>query len=194
MASASTNKTIWNLAIIGILGFLAWKLWPTIRKQLNQGGGGGGSVGGGGGGQSPYYPSQQQQSPNRPSASFGGGSGGSGGGFGSSLSSIWNSLVKAGTYAGSTPSQQDYVDSFLGAEQIDANNNWTPEIENLPLASYSPDDPNAPWNSGNDTGDYYPDDFDPSTWGDIGGGGPSGFDGGDVGSNNDPGWDSGQYD
>jgi hypothetical protein len=116
MASASTNKTIWTLGIVGVLIFLAIKLWPAIRHAINSGSGGGGGVGPGGaagGAQSPMYPQS-----NSPMSSLGSNLGlGSGGGAGAGqtsnpLSNFIGQLLDSYTnYENESPSQQAYVDS-----------------------------------------------------------------------------------
>lgn len=80
MASASTNRTIWTVAIVAVFLFLAWKLWPAIKKLLNGGSGGSsGSAGAVGGAASPY-PFQenpyQSGTGNQASLGFGSGQGG----------------------------------------------------------------------------------------------------------------------
>lgn len=85
MATKSTDKTIWTLALIGVVVFLAWKLWPALKNKLNGGGGssGGGAIGGtsAGGDEDPYGQGQQQGA----GVSFGSGQGqGSGAGAASS--------------------------------------------------------------------------------------------------------------
>jgi hypothetical protein len=84
MASANTNKTIFTIGVIAVIGFLTWKLWPALSKAIkNFGSGGGGSAGGAVGGgygnsglgyDNPY---NQNQSP-LGSLNFGGGQGGGG--------------------------------------------------------------------------------------------------------------------
>jgi hypothetical protein len=84
----STNKTIWVLALVGILVFLVWKLWPAIRNKLNSGGGSsGGAVGGLSGGNGyPYYP--QQSGGNGLGGNLGFGNGGNQSTYGAATDSL----------------------------------------------------------------------------------------------------------
>jgi hypothetical protein len=72
MATKSTNGKIWTVAIVAILAFLVYKLWPSLKKLLSgasSGSGSGGGATGAGYYANPYqYPSNQGQSP---SMSFG---------------------------------------------------------------------------------------------------------------------------
>ena len=65
MATANTNKTIFALGIVAVLGFLAYKLWPAIRRAINSGSGGGsGGVGPASAASSPNpYSSQPSSGP-----------------------------------------------------------------------------------------------------------------------------------
>lgn len=154
MATKSTNKTIWTLALVGVLIFLSIKLWPSIKKLFASGGGGSGGAGGvGASGQQPY-----------PQSGSGGGGGGlsfpSGGGTQGSSSFLQNlsNLLYQGTYAGSTPGQQDYIDSFLNQPLMSLDQQGIPLEQptnyDFGTSGYSYNDPNAPWNSGSDTADY----------------------------------------
>lgn len=98
MATKSTDKTIWTLALILIAGFLTWKLWPALKNKLNGGGGsgGGGAIGGTSaeGDENPYGQGGAQQGAG---ISFGSGNGagssqqgGSSSAFGNWLNSVLN--------------------------------------------------------------------------------------------------------
>lgn len=98
MATKTTNKTIWTLALIGIIGFLVWKLWPAIRNRLNSGGSsGGGAVGGTtASGGYPYNPYSQNGGP-QAGLSFGGNSGSSNSNGSSGSLSAWiNNILNQG--------------------------------------------------------------------------------------------------
>jgi hypothetical protein len=75
-SSANRDRMIWTLVLAAVVVFLAWKLWPAIKKALESiGGGSGGSGGAGGvGGATNPYPFQEPQQ--------GGGGGGIGAGLG----------------------------------------------------------------------------------------------------------------
>lgn len=97
MASKSTDKTIWTLALVAIVGFFAWKLWPYLKNKLTGGGSSGGAIGGtSASGQYPYYPDNNQGGGQGAGLNFGGGGGGGGGGgsapgsFSAWLSSVLN--------------------------------------------------------------------------------------------------------
>ena len=109
MATKTTNKTLWTVALIAAFAFAAWKLLPILARKLNGGSSGGGSGVGGGGGV-PYFPGQSEQ-PGSGSGSglnFGTGNGnGPGGGFNN-------------PYFGGPISAQNALDSFItGTQQID---------------------------------------------------------------------------
>jgi hypothetical protein len=165
--AASTDKTIWTLGLVGAFAFLVWKLWPALKKFLNDAGGGSG--GGGSVGQaasaSPYPFFEPSQGSNggglSGSANLGGGGGGNGGppvgGSSNPISALGNAinnLFSDAVNAEDTLADQSQleVDSAQAAEPVldqiptESIQNWTN------FDSYTPDDPNAPWNSGLDTG------------------------------------------
>jgi len=148
MASANTNKTIFTLGITAVIIFLAVKLWPAIRRAINQSGGGSSGSQGGGVGASggyPYSPNQQSGQQNPFSANFGQGGQGSGGPFNLKT---WTNLMQAGTYAGSPPSTQSWLQGLLDQTPSGYPTSIPLEpLQNLPLESYSYNDPNAPWNA-----------------------------------------------
>jgi hypothetical protein len=67
--TAQTQKTLLSLGIFGVLVFLAWKIWPTVKHAISGGrsSGSGGTSGGVSAG-NPYYGYPQQQ-PQRSSGS-----------------------------------------------------------------------------------------------------------------------------
>ncbi len=147
MATKNTNKTIFAIGIVAILGFLAYKLWPAIQKKLNSSSGGGSTGGGAGsaGGGNPY--GQQPQSGQRPSISLGGSPNGSGntsgipGLAGFAAAQQWlDNFVAGSTFANSTPAQQEYIDSQYitpgSEEMLDNDVNFPNSIPTVPLQNY----------------------------------------------------------
>jgi hypothetical protein len=146
MASKSTNRTIWTIGLLIVLAFLVWKVWPAIKGALNRAGGGGSSGGAGSIGSGGQYPYQGNPSQGSGGPSFGAGggpSGGSGGGF-SSAGQAWQALI------------QDVQQGWQNAWSLpsDSGMNLSDTIPYVPLQtlddlpSWTPDDPNAPWNDG----------------------------------------------
>jgi len=130
----STNKTIWTLGLVGVVVFLAWKLWPAIRNKLNGSGSGGGAVGattagsqypfdpygqGGGGGSQPGV-----------GANFGGGPGGQSGE--NPLQEWLNQIVNEGYY---NASQIDNAggDSYGNILASDEGDLYDLDEQGLPL-------------------------------------------------------------
>lgn len=211
MASKSTNKTLWTMALIAVIGYMAYKLLPDLMKKLSDNGGGSGSNSVGG---VQYYPpdygedqGQGQQNRNPLGFNFGGpgntsGQGGAYGG-GNILANFLNQVT--GYNAQTMPYfNQQNADLDL---QSQANDTIPLEAyQNLSdLPSWSPDDPNAPWNSDSngstllETTDYTgPDsisggDITGGSGGLVGGSGGSGGDnggGGAAGDNNGDGYGS----
>lgn len=63
--TSSTKNTIWALGIVGILAFLAYKLWPSLQRAINKGatsGSAGAGSAGGASNASPYYPNYENES------------------------------------------------------------------------------------------------------------------------------------
>ena len=174
----SDNKTLINLVIIAGIGFILWKLWPTIKKGL----GGSSSGYSGSGGASPQYPypNQSPQQPSGPSLSLGGGGsqGGGGGGGGGGLGGWLNNILNQGySNAAALGNPEDSALTDLNNQGLNSSE-YGPGFDNLTLQnlnnlpSYSANDPNAPWNSdtsGTDVGSYDlssvaidPGNYDPS--------------------------------
>jgi hypothetical protein len=149
MATKDTRKTIVTLGIVGVIIFLAVKLWPAIAKKINLSSGGGGTGGGPGsiGGGSPYG-QQPSGGPQLPSISFGGGGNPSGApgaapnqnALISGLQQMIQTFASQGSYAGSTPAQQEYIDSLdvnpLSAEALDNDADYPDSIPDLPTQNY----------------------------------------------------------
>jgi hypothetical protein len=157
MAKKSTNKTIWTLGLVGVMCFLAVKLWPALKKRMVQTSSGGGGVTGATTASSPYYNPYQNPSSSSPQSSIGAGFGsGTKNQNGSQMSSYTESAAKAlanGDYTsenqyaiaalyneqngyseGSIPNSsvgQDLIDQ----EQIGLNNDSF--LSNVPLADNS---------------------------------------------------------
>lgn len=171
MASSSTNKTIWTVALIAVFGFLAFKLLPGLLKKLgssdSNGGGGSNSVGG-----VSYYPPDYGQGQGQGGGQSAGlNLGGNGSQQGSSLNPggiLSNFLNQVNGYNASTmgyfnsqntsldyqeqPSE-DTVGPFTTGTFSDLLSSWDAatgqySLQNMDLQSFSPDDPNAPWNDG----------------------------------------------
>lgn len=158
MASANTNKTIWTLAIIAVLVFLAWKLWPAIKNAIsNSGSGGGGAVGSTTASGWPYDPYSSSGQGSGPGLSLGSGLGSGNGSssYGSNtvnpLTSWINSIFSQGQYDASGMNTDDDL------EQIDENGLPLEPLQNMPLQSWTQDDPNAPWNEDDE-------DLDPTAY------------------------------
>lgn len=150
-----TKKSKQNLAkgavVVGLI-FVAWKVWPAIKAKLSKrtaAGGGGGGVGPSSL-QYPYRqnPSQQPQS----SPSFGSSTGGQQPGSSSSnysrnvLASFMNMI--AADRQNDLPTlnaEQSSIDAQIAASTNNDSIAYQP-LQNLDLGSWSPDDPNAPWN------------------------------------------------
>jgi hypothetical protein len=99
--TASTNRTIWTVALITLLGLVIWKAWPAIKNALNRIGSGG-SGGGGATTANGYLP---QQNPY--------GQGGSGSPFGGSLGGGPGGSSYPGSGLGVTPSSfSDWLSSI----------------------------------------------------------------------------------
>jgi len=81
-SSSNRDRTIWTLALVAVVVFLAWKLWPALKKLLNgaSGSGSGGGSGAVGGAANPYpfYENPSGQG-NSGSGNFGFGAGSGGG-------------------------------------------------------------------------------------------------------------------
>lgn len=165
MATANTNKTILALGFVAVLGFLAYKLWPAIRRAINSGSGGSGGVGpASAAGLGPYSSPQQAQNNPFSGLSAGIGTPGSGQGGPQTFGNTIGGLIAAMTYAGNTPGQQTYLANLLDQPESGYPTSIPLQpLQNLTdLPSWSPDDPNAPWNSGTDLSDYSP--ADDSSW------------------------------
>lgn len=176
MASSNTNKTILAVAIGAVLVFLAIKLWPALRSKLNGGSGGSGATGSTSAWEpySPYgYGQQGNNSGLNAGGSFGPGTG-SGGRFsaaqqtlGQFLSGIdnfnENSMPFFNQLLNNDEAQIDSaspstVGPFTQGPFSDLLSLWDQatgqyDLQNLnDLPSWSPDDPNAPWNSSGGSG------------------------------------------
>jgi hypothetical protein len=144
MASANTNRTIFAIGVTVILGFLAVKLWPAIRRAINQSasgaGGGAGAGGAAGAAYNPYYP--QQQSGQGGGLSLGAGSAGGSSSSPFSPLNIIANLVNATSYGNQSPAQQRYINSQLDTELVNVDQAGLPlEPEQLlPLQSWYPTD------------------------------------------------------
>lgn len=168
MATANTNKTIFALGIVAVLGFLAYKLWPAIRRAINSGSGGGsGGVGPASAASSPYNPYSSQPS-SGPSlgASLGSGSTSPGAASVSAARQFLQNFIGQGSYQNSTPSQQEYINTM--ADQLPANYPDSIPYEqtqnfDVNQLAYSPDD------IGTDTADYNPYDYADTISPDAGG-------------------------
>ncbi|MGA2908370.1 MAG: hypothetical protein ABSE36_11755 [Terracidiphilus sp.] len=188
MATANTNKTIFALGIVAVLGFLAYKLWPAIRRAINSGssGGGGGGVGPASAASNPYgYSSEPNSSGPSLGANFGGGQPGSaqsGAALSSALRQSLQNLIGSGSYANSTPAQQEYINTM--ADQLPSD--YPDQIAYEPLQNF---DVNqlafSPDSLGTDTSSYDPSAYadtlsvDPGLYIDDGSGDGSGDGGGD---------------
>jgi hypothetical protein len=215
MASKSTNSMLWTLAIIAVLGFAAFELIPALLKKIGSGsssGTGSNSVGG-----VQYYPpdygqDQGQGQQNPLGLSFGGppgSSNGQGGTFagGNILSNFLNQVTgynaQTMPYFNQQNANLDYESQANDTIPLEAYQN----LSDLP--SWSPDDPNAPWNSDSngstllETTDYSNIDtvdgsggsgaigtIDGSGGAGLGGSGGSGGGGGAAGDNNGTGFGS----
>lgn len=214
----TTDKTLWTIALIAIVGYFAFKLLPDLVKKLGSGGSGGSnSVGG-----VQYYPPDYGEEGNegqRSPLNFGLG-GGNGGGYssggGNALSDFLNQIAgynqQSMGYFDSLNTDMDYqemggvatVGPFTTGTFSDLLSSWDAatgeySLQNMTdLPSWSADDPNAPWNSsggngsggGLDTQEFTgPDSI---SGGDYGGsGGFIGGSGGDLGGSGGFGGDDG---
>jgi hypothetical protein len=169
MASANTNKTVFALGIVAVIGYLAYKLWPAIRKAINSSsGGGGGGVGPGsiaGGGGDPY--SSQQGGGPQIGASVGSGSGsgsgaglpaGNGGALSAAVSQFLANFIGQGSYANSTPAQQEYIQGLADqpAESTDAYGIPTVALQNFDVNELATDLPSTEVSSYGTDSDYSP--------------------------------------
>ena len=114
MATKSTNKTLWTVALVAVFGFAVWKLLPVLARKLNGGGGGGGGSVGSGGSGLPYYPQNPydsgQQGSQNPLANL---SFGNGLGKGSSGSNLSDYGSGTGLSAADTIAALTYADGDL---------------------------------------------------------------------------------
>lgn len=125
----STNKTIWTLALVAILGFLAYKLWPAIKNKINGGAGSGGAIGGTTAG-NPYNPYGSGQGGPAPGGGAGlGGSQSGGYGGGSGLGNWISQVLNQGYYNASE------LGSASDLESSDAAGLGDLDAAGLPLAN-----------------------------------------------------------
>jgi hypothetical protein len=158
MATANTNKTILALGVVAVLGFLAYKLWPAIRKAINSGSGGGSGGAGpasAGSSTSPYNPYQNQGSGSSLGASMGSNPSTSPSNVGaagrSALQQSLQNLISGSSYANNTPAEQDLLNTLVDQSPSDYPTS-------IPLEEYQLFDVNqmaySPSDDGTDTADY----------------------------------------
>lgn len=135
--TASEKNTIFYLGILGVLAYVAVKLWPSIRRALNMSSTGGSASGTGASNSSPYYPDYENESASQgnllsqllnalsgnPSSAKASGQIGTGGAMPSSLGpgssgSSFNSLVAEADASSWNPATQNTMEQQL--EQDDA--------------------------------------------------------------------------
>lgn len=182
MATKNTNKTIFALGIVGVIIFLAVKLWPAIAKKLNLSSGGGGtgggpgSIGGGAGG---YPPQGGGPQPNPLSLGLGGGQGGPGNPNGYSSGNNQNAFTDALSQV--TANVYDWLDGFeaLGDQNIDQIGDQTDASIDAAEYAQEPTIPSVPTQNY----DVNQNAFTPGDDGDISDydANPSGGDGTDLG-------------
>jgi len=154
MAAKTTNKTIWTLALVGVIGFLAWKLWPALKKRISGSSASSGGPVGGASSYSPYSPYSQQ--PQTQGLNFG-------------LPNLPGSRNSNSSLSGNSNTVSSFEDAITNdyfasqaafgeggtiASEVQAAidnltaNDYVPyeQTQNLPLEGWAPDDPNAPWN------------------------------------------------
>lgn len=151
--TASEKNTIFYLGILGVLAYVAVKLWPSIRRALNMSSTGGSASGTGASNSSPYYPDYENESASQgnllsqllnalsgnPSSAKASGQIGTGGAIPSSLGSGSSSIVGDGGQAwsnaiidGINASDQIADDSDYAVSQVTANDS----VESVPYQLY----------------------------------------------------------
>ncbi len=192
--TASEKNTLFYIGIFGVLAYLAWKLWPALRKSLNESSTGGAVGSAGASSAAPYYPYGSGTGASNPLASLAGSlgmGGGSGSGkssglgpgdYGGSNESLGDALYNLIVH-GQDASDQLALDSDTAVTDLTAGDTIpTVPLQNLDLNEYAQPLPIASSSGDGDSTDYsqydannYPGIGAPiDDGGDDGGGGDSG--------------------
>jgi hypothetical protein len=198
--TAQTQKSLTTLGIFGVVVFLAWKIWPTVKHAISGGGSSGtGGTSGGVSAGNPYdYPRQQQGS-------------GSGGGasvkipdlgppsFGSNIGKFLYNFTRSQTLASGGPLSDSLYGSAAGYDSTALDNYQIPytSIDQFisPSTSIDWSNPSSSFDSSSAVYDPSLDNFQLDAAGlDLGsGGGGGGYYGGIVDPGGGGGGDNPDY-